>query len=369
MPVLHLDTAKNWRGGQNQVYLMTQGLKAQDITSYFAVPQGAYSVDKFGEVGEVFTYKTWGLPHFFQARKIAAFAKEKKITLIDAHSSHAHSLALAIKKWYPEVHIVVHRRVDNKPRMNFFSRRKYLSRNISQFIAISHAIKKVLVGVGVEEEKISVACSAVRETQIRPEEKQRARELLRKRLNLSPETVVLSCAAAFTLQKGQWVLLEALKILTERMDLPNWHCVFAGDGELLDEMKRFSHALALDNKVTFLGFINKVPELLMASDVFVLPSINEGLGTIILDAIFAGNAVVASEVGGIPEMIKNDETGLLAPVEDERSLAHQLSLVILDSELRSRLASQARSHACSAFSLEAMVAGNLAIYRKIDPSL
>src|SRR5262249_28838538 len=124
-------------------------------------------------------------------------------------------------------------------------------------------------------------------------------------------------------------------------------------------------ALGLEHDVTFLGFIDRIPAFLSALDVLAVPSRFEGLGTIILEGLAAGCAVAATDVGGIPEMIRPGVTGLLTPVEDAPRLAANLAALTRDPGLARRLVEGGRTLVAQAFSVGAMVGGNLDVYRQV----
>jgi len=103
--------------------------------------------------------------------------------------------------------------------------------------------------------------------------------------------------------------------------------------------------------------------LLGAIDVVVHPATAEGLGVGVLEAAAAGRPIVASAVGGIPEIVRDGETGLLVPPRDSEALARAVLRVLGDSGLAQRLGEAARAHVSERFSVAAMTAGNLAVYR------
>jgi glycosyltransferase involved in cell wall biosynthesis len=166
-----------------------------------------------------------------------------------------------------------------------------------------------------------------------------------------------------TSQKGYETLMHALKILLED-EIP-FHCFVAGDGPLRQKIEKMRIDFGLDHHLTFLGWIKQVPEFLSALDILVMPSNFEGLGTLILDGTYAGCCVAASDVGGIPEMIIHEKTGLLSPVGGAEVLAENLKDLISNSDKCSRLVSAARDHINKNFSLSSMVTGNLQVYSEI----
>ncbi len=119
--------------------------------------------------------------------------------------------------------------------------------------------------------------------------------------------------------KGQRVLLEAARILESQF--PDIHFVFLGDGEDREVLQRESADLS---NVTWLGFKENIGDYLAGLDVFAFPSRNEGLGSVLLDVMDAGVPIVATEVGGIPDIVHHDSTGLLVPPGDALALAEAL---------------------------------------------
>ena len=141
--------------------------------------------------------------------------------------------------------------------------------------------------------------------------------------------------------------------------------LIAGDGGLKEELMQLSRQLQITDHVEFIGFIKNVPEFLSALDILAVPSNNEGLGTVILDGILAGCAVIGSRVGGIPEIIENQKTGFLIEVGDHQALAKGLLQFIQNPQLARQLSSEAQKWVRHEFSLESMVEGNDRIYQSV----
>ncbi len=161
--------------------------------------------------------------------------------------------------------------------------------------------------------------------------------------------------------KGHQYLLEAVAAL----DAPAGDVLvaIAGRGDLQTELEALARHLGLGTRVRFLGFRTDVPAILASADVFVMPSLSEGLPMALIEAMLAGTAVVASSVGGIPELVRDGVHGLLVPPGDSAALASALRLVTEDSALRKRLGAAARERAEREFTVEAMTRRYLAIYR------
>ena len=163
--------------------------------------------------------------------------------------------------------------------------------------------------------------------------------------------------------KGQRYLLDAVpRILSAH---PGTTFAIVGEGERRAELEERARELGIAHRVRFTGFRTDVPSLLKAFDVFVMPSVREGLGTSVLDAMAAGCPVVGTEAGGMPEVIEHRETGLVVPVGDPVSLAAAVSSLLAHPEDARSMARSARARVEAEFSADAMVEGTLAVYRDL----
>jgi glycosyltransferase involved in cell wall biosynthesis len=136
-----------------------------------------------------------------------------------------------------------------------------------------------------------------------------------------------------------------------------------GDGP---ERRRLESAAG--EGIVFLGNRLDVPEILRSLDVFVLPSLNEGISNTILEAMASGVAVVATRVGGNPELVEDDKTGTLVPAGDREAMASALSKYLNDPGLRRFHGEAGRARVCNHFSISKMVDGYEAVYRRVVES-
>lgn len=150
--------------------------------------------------------------------------------------------------------------------------------------------------------------------------------------------------------KGHIVLLEAARLLRARTDLPHWRMALAGRGRETERLKQFVHDHTLQDCVTFLGHRSDVPDILAAANIYVMPSRSEGLPLALLEAMFAGKAIVASAVGGIPEVLTSEQYGTLVPASDPPALAEALAALLADPDRRVRTGEAARRRATMEFS-------------------
>ena len=362
--ILHLNTEKGWRGGENQMRILIEGMKLlTEFESHVAALEGEECLRVFTPICPVFPIKSPYSFNLFQAKRIATYCRDHQILILDAHTAKTHTLACYIKMFMPELKLVVHRRVDNHPGKSALTRRKYYSKKVDVFVAISDAIKNILINIKVNPKKITVVKSAVPDIPYRLLIKTQEKEKWAQKLNIKSNVPWFGNASALAHQKAYDILLKAVAIVKAKKI--KFHCLIAGIGPQEKELKTLCRNLLLDEQVTFIGFTNEVPSFLSSLDILTVPSNNEGLGTIILEGIHAGCAVIASEIGGIPEMIKHQQTGILIPCGSVNDLANGIIELIASADLRSKYIQNAQLMAKEEFSVESMVNGNLQVYKEL----
>ena len=158
----------------------------------------------------------------------------------------------------------------------------------------------------------------------------------RREIGVENECSLIVTAGRLVPVKGQTYLISALaQVITE---IPNIRLVFLGDGELRGELSGQVKTLGLGKHVLFLGMRNDVPEIISCSDLFVLPSINEGFGVVLLEAMAMKCPIVATNVGGVPEVVLDGETGILVPPRDPVQLARGIVRLLKDRSLAFQMA-------------------------------
>jgi glycosyltransferase involved in cell wall biosynthesis len=186
---------------------------------------------------------------------------------------------------------------------------------------------------------------------------------IRRDLGLGPADFLVGNVGRLALQKGQRHLIAAMPLLLERV--PNAHAVIAGAGDLEDYLRDLSLEAGVADRVHVLGPRRDVPALMHAMDVFVMPSIWEGFGLVLLEAMAAGRPIVASRVATIPEVVLDGETGLLVPAGDPVALAEALAQLAHDPENARALGESGRERLRQQFSIDKMVGDTELLYREL----
>ena len=238
----------------------------------------------------------------------------------------------------------------------------FFLRYADKTIAVSHKIKTSLADSGVPESKISVIengidvekCRAVRLEE---------RVLARKELGLEDGSFVIGGAGRLTEQKGFEYLLEAAKaVLTRRKDVV---FIIAGDGPLRGKLYTYMHKLKLDGNVNFLGFRKDILRILAAMDIFVMPSLDEGLPIAMLEAMAVGLPVIVTPVGEIPRVIENKQNGILIEPKNSDMLADKIIYLMENYKIRGDIIDKAWQTVKAKYSNEAMSKSYALIYDRL----
>lgn len=183
---------------------------------------------------------------------------------------------------------------------------------------------------------------------------------IRKEFCIGEKQPIVGAIGNLFLVKGQTYLLRASKIVAK--EYPGLVVLIAGDGDQATALRAEAVSLGIADNVKFLGFRSDVPSLLQAMDVFVLPSLSEGLPLSVLEALAYKKPVVVTNVGGVGEIVTDGVNGLMVPSEDPEALAEKILNLLNDPDLGVRLGCAGRDTVEAAFSLEMMVARYQALY-------
>lgn len=228
--------------------------------------------------------------------------------------------------------------------------------SIDRYLAVSAEVKNRLCGdLRVAQSKVQVVRNGIRMTS----ERAAPNAALRVELTGSSDRPIVFTPARLHTQKGHRYLLEAATLV------PDACFVLAGDGPERSALEQQARELGIHERVRFLGQRQDVPQLLSLCDLFVLPSLYEGLPLSVLEAMAAGKPIVATRIGGTDEAIADGATGLLVAPGKPDELASAIRTLLADRPLAARLASAAFAHARQEFSADLMVRNVSAVYDEL----
>jgi len=189
------------------------------------------------------------------------------------------------------------------------------------------------------------------------------RDPISERFRIPNDRVRVATVSRLSTEKGIDVLFHAIRRLHQHEHIA---CLIMGTGRSERALKSLAGQLGLGDKVTFTGFVDDVDDLYPFIDVLAMPSHREGLPITLIEASFAGRAILATTVGGIPELIEHGTSGLLVQPGDVEALAHGLDRLVQDPELRARLGNGARSRALEHFGLDRWAGEHVDLYEKVS---
>jgi glycosyltransferase involved in cell wall biosynthesis len=230
-----------------------------------------------------------------------------------------------------------------------------LSRCLHRHVAVSrHVAGRLHDRLGVAEERITVIHNAVEARAPEPRN-----DVLRARLDVRSDRALALTVARLEAQKGITDLLDAAAML------PDVVFAIAGEGPQRDQLVAKAATLGVADRVRWLGHRDDVPALLAAADLFVLPSLNEGLPLAAMEAMLAGVPIVATDAGGTGEIVRDGITGVLVPPGDPEALSASIRALLSDRPRAARLAIAARELIEREHSAAAMVAATSRLYEEL----
>ena len=265
--------------------------------------------------------------------------KKWPIDLIHTHGYRADIIGLiASRQLRVPVVSTCHGFVPTNRRVRLYNRiDAMLLRRFDRVVAVSERMKRDLIQEGIAEERLTVVTNVV-QLPVLPQGDKRAEA--RRRFGISPADLVFGFVGRLSEEKGLSYLLAAAGHLLERQQ--PWRLLIVGDGPQKVSLEAGVHRAGLAGHAIFAGFQNDTGYCYAAMDAFILPSLTEGTPMALLEAMAHGLPVIASAVGGVPAVLRNDDNGLLIMPGDPGALAQAMVRIGESRELRARLGAQAR---------------------------
>src|SRR5712671_2073964 len=351
---LHVDTARTWRGGQNQVLLTVNGLRSiGQRAALVAHPDGELR-RRADEGLELIPIAARSEMDLSAAWRLARVVKRLSPDVIHAHDPHGVAMAsLALSLGAASVHgrlpaLVASRRVDFHLKGNSFSRWK--SRQVDCFIAASEAIRQMLVADGVPADRTLTVHEGIDVEHVLAAPPVNVHETF----FLPHQAPIVGNVGALVPHKGHRHLIEAAHLVVQQ--LPDTRFVILGEGELREHLEHLVREHHLEKHVLLPGFRVDVLGCIKGFDLFVMSSVTEGLGTSLLDAMACAKAIVASRAGGIPEVVEDEVNGLLVEPRQHEAMAAAIKGLLNEQTTRDQMGAAGFDRVRRQFTVERMVA-------------
>lgn len=293
--------------------------------------------------------------------QIRAIIEKRNPDIIQTHNVKSHFLMRLSGVWKTRKWLAFHHgytTTDFKMRC-YNQLDRWSLRRASRVVTVCGAFARDLAEKGVARERI-----IVRHNSVNPFSPPDAAAIETLRSQFPPEIPVLLVVGRLSHEKGHADFLAALDMLRHRTSLP-FHAVLVGDGPEQQRLEALRTRLGLEKAVTFAGLQHDVRPYYATATVVVMPSHSEGSPNVLLEAMAAGVPVVATRVGGVPEIAANEETALLTEPRNPEALADAMARMLSDPALRPRLAANAKALAENRYSPDAYRRSLVAIYEKV----
>jgi glycosyltransferase involved in cell wall biosynthesis len=334
MNILTLNFEKSWRGGERQTLYNMQGFRkvgiAVDLICRKGSPletkalQEGFSVYSFGSV--------FGVIFFL-------LSKGDNYKTIHAQTSHILTYCVFTKPFHKAT-VVFTRRV-NFPPKGFFTKQKYL--RTDKLVAISESVKNVVANFCGRTD-VTMISDIVVKTELN---KARAEKIVNQ-LGIGDKRII-GTTAALTFEKDPLTMIEAVKKLKEiRNDFVFLHF---GGGDMTDLIKRKIEAYGLQQTYFLMGYSEKVEDFFSLFEVFVMSSIEEGLGSSVLDAFIYKVPVVSTDAGGLKDLL-GDERGILCEIKNYSMIANGINTLLNEFEQKRRMSNKAYDYVISNHSMQ-----------------
>jgi len=361
MRVLHMSSEKGWRGGEQQIAYLLHDLVDKNVTNILAVKPGS-ALENFCRERTIpcYTLKFSSSVDLLSAFEIYKICRNERVDLIHLHSSKAQGVGVLSTLYGNRVPMVLSRRVAFLPGSNVFSKWKYNQRQIKKIICVSEKIRTIMQKFVRERSKCVTVYSGIDLKKF--DNMKRDKKFLVDEFDLDSGKDIIGTVGAIDAAKDHFTYVDAIARLAA-----GGHPVqglIVGDGPLASELKDYVQDKLPRENIRFTGYRKDVGRLLISFDIFLMTSKEEGLGTSILDAFLARVPVVTTDAGGIPEIVKHEQTGLLAPVQDSKKLSENISRLLTNNGLCQMLIDRAYEFV-SAFSKEETSSKTFKIYQEV----
>lgn len=359
--ILFLSTSSGPGGAERVINNLAASLDPQRYRAVLCLFRPGWLQDRSESRGiRTFIIPTHGMTDWRWAIQFKRLLRQEQVDLIHAHEFDANvqGTFVAALTGLPLV-ATVHGKNYFWERLRRRLAYRWVSRRATM-VAVSENLKQFIVEqVGVSPSRVKVLYNGV---DMLPQCDRTEVEACRKELGLPESHQIVGVVGNLYPVKGHQYLIEGIPSVLAKC--PNTSFVFAGRGQLETELKAHVDRLGVGGKVFFLGLRQDIPRILAMLDVFVLPSLSEGLSMAILEAMIAGKPVVATQVGGNPELILDGETGFLVPSRDSQALAARLVTLLTDKQQAALFAERGKRRAEGQFSLRTMVSSYQSLYEE-----
>jgi len=360
MNILHFSSAKTWRGGEQQIAYLIEELAQLGIQQWVFCRKNSALADYclLNNITHL-TYRRGFSVNPAIAIQFKKICSQLKIEVAHLHDAHSHTFAYMSALVGNPTPYILSRRVDFPVQNSALSVKKYNHPSIKKILSVSQKVQDILAPTIRDTTKLQVVHSGIDLAKFSSVDK----GILRKEFQLPKDTQLIANIAAIAPHKDYFTFVDTAAILLQEQNNLKFIIIGADGGEA-EKIKQYIQQKQLAQHFIFTGFRKDIPAILPEIAVFLFTSKEEGLGTSLLDTLACGVPVVATNAGGIPEIIQHQKNGLLASVGDAAQLAKYVQTILTQPTLAATLVKKGKE-TVQLFSKKQTAKKTLAVYKKV----
>ena len=366
---LFIDTDR-FAGTESHILELARGLQNKGVKVKVVCPAASPLADKaFADGLDVILIKKHGLMDWSAIRKLCHLLKTGEVDIIHAHNGRtaflsAIAVMLAKKgRCIATQHFLEPAHISLKGPMALLYRtvHRWVNQKTDYFITISNAAQQeMLERCDAQADKISVIPNGITMPDLSI---LTSPNNICKEFNIGVDVSLIVCVGRLELEKDIASLIAAMSNVVVKH--PKVVCIIAGEGSKKEELRKQIEQAKLKEVVRLVGFRADAISLIYSSDIFVLPSLAESFGLVILEAMALGKPVVATRVGGPSEIVVDGETGLLAPPFNPEALAEAMLDLLKDPQKRERMGRKGQERFLEKYTAGRMAEATLDVYKQL----
>lgn len=347
--ILHTEWSDGWGGQERRIIAEMAGMKARGHEMILATrPQCRIREEALRHGIRVLELDMRGKFDWRAIRQLARHLRKEAVQVVDTHSGIDSWIGGLAAKLAGTPVLVRTRHLNNPLRRSWLNFVHYLPARI---VTCGENTRAQLVGqCGFPAEQITSIPTGIDFSRFTPSH---PRHPVRQALGIGENDFLVLMVGILRSVKRHEIAMQAFRHFLERQ--PDAWLVLAGEGPMREGLEKLAAQLGIADRMKFLGHREDIPDLLAAADTLLLTSRSEGVPQAVTQALGLGVSVVATAVGGVPELVIHEETGLLVPPENPEATAAALARLADNPTLAAKLGEAGRRHALDNFSLEAML--------------
>lgn len=369
MRVFHVISSNGVYGAENAVLQLVGGLSRMGCRAHLGVLCRPENTDtfrrRFHELNvsvETDFFTCSGKMDYSSLRSLYAFIRGHEFDIVHTHNYKSDFYGFLLNSVLPSGLVATCHNWPGKTRkMRMYERvDKMLLKKFDALVAVSEKLRQELITGGIDEGRVRVINNGIDLGSVAPANEPR---FVRTALGIRPEEKVITVVGRLSEEKGHEQLIQAFsEVCRLRKEI---RLLIVGDGPLRDRLSARVRETGTEDKVVFAGLRRDIPDILAATDIFVLPSLEEGLPMALLEAMAASRPVIATRVGAVPAVVEQAMSGLLVEPGDAAGLRENMLFMLTRPDIAAAMGKNAQSRVEKKYSSANMAAEYLKLYEKV----